>query len=302
VFSIPKRLRPYFRYERKLCHILFQAAWRSLEEHLGLEGAELGLVLTLQTAGEALNWNPHLHGMVASGSFSEDGSFAPFEEINQAAIQDRFSELVLSEFAKRELITDNVMSQILSQEHTGFSFWVGEPFSDEQSEKFVARYIERSPLSLEKLTLQDDIVTYTTSDGRAHEFEATEFLALLTSHIPDRYESITRYYGHFSSRSRGEKIKKANSSTESGEELKELRPLPGSSWATCMKQVFEIDPLECPKCKSQMRIISFIQDPVETKKIMESLGLPQFRAPPPIPKPPRTQEELFIDQQVDYDA
>jgi hypothetical protein len=302
VFSIPKRLRPYFRYDRKLCHILFTAAWRSLEEHSGVEGAELGLVLTLQTAGEALNWNPHLHGMLADRIFSAGGSFQAFSEINQAVIQERFCELVLSEFAQRELITDDVMSQILSQEYTGFSFWTGDPFTGEQSEKFVARYIERSPLSLEKLSLQDDIVTYTTKDGTAHEFEATEFLALLTSHIPNKYESITRYYGYFSSRSRGERIKKATRAKKPEEELKELPPLPSSSWAACIKKIYEIDPLECPRCKGQMRIIAFLQDPVETKKIMESLGLPQFRAPPPIPKPPRTQEELFIDQQVDYDA
>jgi hypothetical protein len=34
--------------------------------------------------------------------------------------------------------------------------------------QFVARYIERAPLSLEKLSIQDDIVTYTTKDGAAH--------------------------------------------------------------------------------------------------------------------------------------
>jgi hypothetical protein len=32
-------------------------------------------------------------------------------------------------------------------------------------------YIERAPLSLEKLSIQDDIVTYTTKDGAAHEFK-----------------------------------------------------------------------------------------------------------------------------------
>ena len=50
----------------------------------------------------------------------------------------------------------------------------------------VARYVDRGPLYLEKLTLQDDIVTYTTKDGTAHEFDAVEFLALLSSHIPIR--------------------------------------------------------------------------------------------------------------------
>jgi len=43
----------------------------------------------------------------------------------------------------------------------------------------VARYIERGPLSLEKLSITDDIVEYATNDGITHEFDALEFLALL---------------------------------------------------------------------------------------------------------------------------
>jgi hypothetical protein len=43
---------------------------------------------------------------------------------------------------------------------------MSEPFHDD-SERFVARYIERAPLSLEKLSIQDDIVIYSTEDGVA---------------------------------------------------------------------------------------------------------------------------------------
>jgi hypothetical protein len=75
---------------------------------------------------------------------------------------------------------------------------MGDP--DKESEQFVARYIERSPLSLKKLSVHDDIVTYTTKDGAAHEFDALEFLAALSVHIPKTYESITRYYGRYSCR------------------------------------------------------------------------------------------------------
>jgi hypothetical protein len=57
--------------------------------------------------------------------------------------------------------------------------------------------------------MQDDIVTYTTKDGAAHEFDALEFLAALSSHVPKTYESITRYYGRYSSRRRGEHAKLA---------------------------------------------------------------------------------------------
>ena len=90
------------------------------------------------------------------------------------------------------------MVQILSQDHTGFGVWFGNPFHDKESEQFVARYIERAPLSLEKLSIQDDIVTYTTKDGAAHKFDALEFLAELSAHIPKTYESLTRYYGRYS--------------------------------------------------------------------------------------------------------
>jgi hypothetical protein len=54
-----------------------------------------------------------------------------------------------------------------------------------------------------------------------------------------------------------------------------------------MKPAFtqhEIDPLECPKCKAQMRIIAFIQDEHSIKDIMKAQGIPDFQAPPPIPK------------------
>ncbi len=42
------------------------------------------------------------------------------------------------------------------------------------------------------------IVTYTTKDGAAHEFDTLEFLAELSAHIPKTYESLTRYYGRYS--------------------------------------------------------------------------------------------------------
>lgn len=84
------------------------------------------------------------------------------------------------------------------------------------------------------------------------------------------------------------------------EDLRELTHKPSSSWARCIKQIYELDPLECPKCKSLMRIIAFIHDPLEIRKIMQSLGLPEFRAPPKIPACPRQGE--FLGDIPDYDV
>ena len=101
----------------------------------------------------------------------------------------------LARLHQRELISDEDVAQILSQAHTGFSVWVGEPFEDKERTLFVARYIERCSLSQEKLSIDEDVITYTTNDGRAHEFDVLEFLARLSVSVPKPGESVTRYYG-----------------------------------------------------------------------------------------------------------
>jgi hypothetical protein len=181
-FTLPKRLRIYFRYDRSLNNILFQAAVGSVQAVLGSDTQSPALVLTVQTAGEALNFNPHLHGLLAAGTFDETGVFTPLAAIDTELMAEHFRDRVLSELVSRGLITDEVPAQILSQEHSGFGAWVGEPFTDEDRTRFVARYIERGPLSLEKLSITDDIVSYTTNDGATHEFDTLEFLALLSCH------------------------------------------------------------------------------------------------------------------------
>lgn len=54
-----------------------------------------------------------------------------------------------------------------------------------------------------------DIVTYTTKDGTAHEYDVLEFLALLSAQVPNCGESVTRYFERYSSRARGERAKVA---------------------------------------------------------------------------------------------
>jgi hypothetical protein len=291
-FTVPKRLRAYFRYDRRLNGILFRAAYAAVRTALGSDTQSPALILTLQTAGEALNFNPHLHGLLADGTLDHAGNFSPFPAIDTDALTRHFENEVLAELVTRGLITDEVPAQLLSQAHTGFGVWVGEPFKEADRTRFVARYIERGPLALEKLTIQDDIVTYTTSDEHAHEFDSLEFLALLSSHVPKPYESITRYYGWYSCRARGERAKRKQP-LSSPAPLQEPHTAPSQSWAACIKRIFELNPLQCPRCKGEMRIVAFLTDEREILKIADSLGIPRALAPPTIPRTP--VQEFFDD-------
>lgn len=41
-----------------------------------------------------------------------------------------------------------------------------------------------------------------------------------------------------------------------------------------LAHIYEVLPLTCPKCGGMMRIIAFIDDPTEVKRILTDLGEP----------------------------
>lgn len=134
-----------------------------------------------------------------------------------------------------------------------------------------------------------------------------EFLAELSSHVPKVFEQTTRFFGKYSCRSRGlarvkkeaSKLIEVNELLEvTADELNENKVKPSSYWAACMKRVFEVDPLECPKCGDQMKIIAFLQDPKEIEKIADNLGQVTWRAPPGVAS--SSSHEMWVDETEEY--
>ena len=79
VFSLPIMLRVSFRNNRqllkKLCRIANECLLEFLRRSLNRAAGQLGMVMTIQTYGEYLNANPHLHALVADGLFTDNGMF-----------------------------------------------------------------------------------------------------------------------------------------------------------------------------------------------------------------------------------
>jgi len=58
--------------------------------------------------------------------------------------------------------------------------------------------------------------------------------------------------------------------------------VPPKGWAEMNRKVYEVDPLCCPSCGGQMRIISFIEEPKAIDKIIRHLKLTfEAERPPP---------------------
>ncbi len=42
-------------------------------------------------------------------------------------------------------------------------------------------------------------------------------------------------------------------------------------WAELLRRIFEVEPLECPRCGQTMRIVSFITEPKAIDRILDHL-------------------------------
>jgi transposase len=63
------------------------------------------------------------------------------------------------------------------------------------------------------------------------------------------------------------------------------KKIPSKTWRECIKKVWEVDPMACPKCGGEMKIISFIDEPLLIRCILEHLDLWRERIPKGLPPP-----------------
>ncbi len=142
-------------------------------------------------------------------------------------------------------------------------------------------------------------VIYESKDGKTHKtFDALDWLAQLTTHIPNKGEQMVRYYGFYSNKPRGLRKKagvddQVPALIEPEISSKEFR----KNWARLIQKIYNVNPLVCSKCFGSMKIISFIEDEDVISKILKHLGLWQVkqRPPPQANAPPRN---IHIDGTV----
>jgi len=176
----------------------------------------------------------------------------------------------------------------------------------------LARYIIRASFSQERMTYVPEAgsVIYQSKDSRATRvFDALEWLAAMTSHVPNKGEQMVHYYGYYSNASRGWRKKSGMPEIIPCLLQPELTDAQfRKNWSRLIQKVYEVDPLTCPKCQGKMRVIAFIEDPSVIKKILKHLNLWELKKPPrsiahapPRIEPP-TYDDAFQPSAEDYVA
>jgi hypothetical protein len=220
VVTIPRLLRPLFRRRRELLREGAQSGAEALcafvGEHLA-EDVRPGVVVSIATSGDLLQWPPHLHVLVSDGGFSADGVFRPLQVWDGQEIMRLFRARLLARLVERHAISHELATRLLGWRHPGFSAHVGEPIAagDTHSLEDMAGYVVRNPLSLKRLVYLDgqQAVIYRAlkpNPSLGQNFLAMdplEWLARMTDHIPDPRRHRTLFYGRYANRARGARQK-----------------------------------------------------------------------------------------------
>lgn len=312
VVAIPKMLRVYFKHDRKLLGLLSQCFYQSLAEFFRAatehQDAVPGVIISIQTYGrDPFPFHPHLHCLVSDGCFSRNGQFHPIPWVDTEKLMQLFRHKLFQELLARDLITSTTVDLLLSWRHPGFSVFRGEPVQPDHcaARERLVRYLLHPSFALDRLHYDSDTgtVIYHPAKNRSDRHSnsdspttssALDWLAAVVTHIPDKGQQLLRYYGRYSNVRQAEK----KSPTAAGQELhitlsspeqdSEFRRQCRANWARLIKKIFQVDPLECPRCHGPMRIISFIEDPAVIKKILQHLKLWEVpKRSPPAKPPPR---------------
>lgn len=84
VFTMPKRFRLYFRYNRELLRGLPVLAWQAtlqvVRAVLAREDLPPGMIGAIRTHGQLCGWHPRLHCLTTYGGFTPGGTFIPLPD------------------------------------------------------------------------------------------------------------------------------------------------------------------------------------------------------------------------------
>jgi len=321
VFSIPIMLRIYFKYDRSLLSGLCQCAYRSLltflREVVGLKQGLPGAVMAIHTFGaDPAKWHPHLHVLATDGLFSDTGTFYVMKDVDLKPLEELFRAQVFKMLKKEGKITNEIINKLSTWKHSGFSVDNGVRIKkdDREGREAIVQYMARNVFSAQNITYIEKTgkVIYRTDKIQKGQnkknfavYTAEEFIAAITQHIPKKSFQTTRYYGYYSNKLRGLRAKTDTlSCTESDTriipdevnviDVSKYQPknVPSLTWRECIKKIWKDDPLICPECQSEMKIISFIENQKIIKKVLKYLNLWEEESARDPPRPPEIPDEI----------
>ena len=251
VFTIPEQYRVLFRKDRGALNLLFVASRNSIcklfneniyrkEKRKRKKTGQIrnkkdnrylyrnfkyqnkfGMIASLHTFGRALNWNPHIHCLVAELLY--DPKTDNYKEVNyfnyvnlRKTWQYEINRLLLERFGNK---FRKIMNESYNDYNNGFYVYAKqkEIYNNTNSSyskntsgcvNYMMRYSSRPPMAESRIisyNKQDDSIEWFYDDHTTEERievreSGLELLKKMIIHIPDDNFRMVRYYGFYSNK------------------------------------------------------------------------------------------------------
>jgi hypothetical protein len=317
-------LRLYFLYHRELLGDMARLAYETVHEMMlaaadtdnDAADARAGMVAVIHTFASSLKWNPHVHSIASRGLFTTDGRWIPVPYVDTHKAELLFRHKILRLLRDRELISQERIDLLLSWRNSGFSVHNRTTVYPDDTEGLhrLACYLMRAPVNLSRLRFDRDsgLLLYQPKGEHLDDDALTdplEFLARVLIHIlrravlrsspatsdsleaarmrtiPEPNKHLVHFYGAYANRVRRSyhhPIRHEQQPTPTP-----TRRAANKRWRELIYRVYEVDPLICERCGSEMKVLAFITEHEVIKRILDHRDeFTQPRAPPtrtPIP-------------------
>ena len=207
---------------------------------------------------------------------------------------------MLAGLHQAERFSDAFLEVLLGWAHSGFSVHAGTRIEvhDPTGVERVGRYLTRAPVALGKVFPAKDgrvklLVPLDPKTGLDHRlFDPLDWVHAVTTQIPDARQHLVRYYDAYANRARrryrpgavavkeqaGEPSGPCDARLDEDERDAWLRSR-RRSWARLLARIYEVDPLRCPRCGHELKIVAVLMDPVVVDRIIEHRRPKAIRSP-----------------------
>ena len=255
VLTMPSVFWPVFKAHRHLQKDL-PALGGAVIQHWAWSRYRVRLfaMVIQHTFGGRLNYNPHLHLMVSAGGLNpteacwvKSVKFAADELMNlwRFAVTSYLWKAHREGLLNKSTLPEEFDGLILEQVQRRWNVHITPKMSKKHFLGYAGRYIRRLPIAQKRLLkVTEQEVVYQCKDTRTKSLIETrcapsEFIALLSPHVLDRYRHSMRYFGLLAPRTKRQ-ISGAVFALLS--QHQRSKP-PRQRWADALKKHFGVDPL-----------------------------------------------------------
>lgn len=274
-FTIPKDLTIWFFDKLKSNNLLFDSVSDTIYSVVNGKVPKSkkrkylfknipGFFAFLHTFGRPLNFNPHIHVIIAESVITKNKGFKKFNYFNYDALSKRFMKILLDKM--QDYFGKDNFKSTKNKMYLNYpnGFYVNNKLEDdgykfksiEDLIRYVTRYCSRPVIAESRILDYDgESVTWFYSDHTKEEYHevkdsAFSFITKLLRHLlPFNFKSI-RYFGFYN---KNDKIDDSINKIVKKEKIPFRKSL--LKWCNSITTSFNRIPIICPKCGHLMDLV-----------------------------------------------